>query len=49
MSEKRVVGNPTIAFGRVRDVEAGTAQSFYDLPVYALIRVQLQAALGSSG
>ena len=47
--ENRVVRGCRIGLCRVRDVVAGAAQGFDDLPVNSFVRVQLQAALGSSG
>ena len=38
-----------VGFRRVGDVETGGAQGFDDLPIDPLVRVQIQAAVGSSG
>ena len=44
-----VVRGRRVGFRRVRDVEIGGAQGLSDLPIDPLVRVQIQAAVGSSG
>lgn len=44
-----IVRGRRVGFRRIRDVETSGPQGFDDLPINPLVRVQIQAALGSSG